>query len=354
MHPSFPPNTFPNHWTLVTGLYPESHGIVANEFFDPHLDELFSYTAPPSIRDHPHWWGGQPWRVMWPGSDVAMSSVQSNHIVPFNHSLTPLDIMDATLRWLDLPTHERPHLITSYIPHVDSTGHSEGPEGDKIDSMLKQTDTAIGYLMEQLVVRHLEDHVHIVIVSDHGMTSTKPSNLIFYDDILSKESLSLLRRTEAAPLLDLRPKADAPPHTVQKVYQELVQYTQSHPEPHFQVYLRENVPERFHYSASDRITPIVVIPDVGYTFTTHATTPHASNFTLKGNHGFDHMAPDMRAIFIASGPKLTQWYDPGTVVVPFYNVEVFEFLSKLLNINAIPTNGTLHGMFIPAPSSPLS
>lgn len=185
------------------------------------------------------------------------------------------------------------------------------------------------------------------------------NNYIYYDDILSKESLSYLKDREAWPLLDLRPNDKAPSNAVQQIYDELVQYGKDHPnDTHYKVYLKEEVPENYHYSNNDRITPIVAIPDVGYTFISHNNTDKVSGKVYQplGMHGFDPFHKDMLAIFMAKGPKINQWFsiDPSssssnsnskTKVLPFQNVEIYEFLTEILNFNANPNNGTLHGKF---------
>ena len=185
------------------------------------------------------------------------------------------------------------------------------------------------------------------------MAQTDKSRLIFYEDILSKESLSFLREREAWPLLSLRPVDNAPEGIVQQIYNELYNYTQQselHPDgnAHFQVYLRENVPERFHYSKNERIAPIVTIPDVGYSIISHKDYKIDSglDYRPRGIHGYDNMAPEMRAIFMARGPKIETMYPrAGTVVAPFFNIEVYGFLARLLTLHEAPNNGTLHGRF---------
>ncbi|KAG0169241.1 hypothetical protein DFQ28_003458 [Apophysomyces sp. BC1034] len=362
MNPSFPSITFPNHWTLVTGLYPEAHGIVGNDFYDPEMGESFIHKIP-RISEQSKWWGGEPiWTtstrqgkrsatIMWPGSDVPIQSVKPDFTVNYKRETTIKDKMDQTLAFLDLPKEDRPQMISIYIPQADQKGHGAGPDGPKIDVVLSDMDKAIGYLMEGLKERKLDPFVHVVIVSDHGMAATHRSRLIFYDDILSKESLSFLRQREAWPLLSLRPKDDAPEHAAQQAYEELHNYVQSVDDPHFQVYLREDIPARFHYNTTKRIAPVVAIPDVGYSFATH--DGHDDSFDLsqdkdyrpRGMHGYDNMAVDMRAIFMAKGPAIDYYYGRGSVVEPFVNVELYAFVAKLLNLKPAPNNGTLHGQF---------
>ncbi|KAG2194458.1 hypothetical protein INT47_003826 [Mucor saturninus] len=352
MNPAFPPSTFPNHWTLVTGLYPEAHGIVANLFYDPQLDAVFSHANATSTAD-PRWWKGEPiWAtsrmhrqitasIMWPGSETNYNP--PDMVVKYNGSMTTHEKMERTLHWLDLPYDQRPRMITIYCPQIDQEGHKFGPNSPKLNKYISEGDEAIGYFLKELERRNLEGHVHTVIVSDHGMTETRDSKLIYYDDILSPELLAHVGDREALPLLDLRPNAKAPVDTVSKIYRALQNYTVTEEEPHFKVYLREDVPDRYHYRNSTRITPIVAIPEIGYSFVTHAQVE--GGFRLGGNHGYDNLEDDMRAIFMARGPKIDRVYKPGSILGPFFNIEVYNLLTELLNMDAAPNNGTLHADF---------
>ncbi|KAI8879406.1 Phosphodiest-domain-containing protein [Backusella circina FSU 941] len=357
MYPSFPSITFPNHWTLATGLYPEAHGIVANEFYDPILKEEYIHKKP-DISGNAKWWGGEPiWItstnqgkrsgvMMWPGSDVAIQSKRPDMYIPYTRNVTARDKMDMTLDWLDMPREERPQSISVYIPRVDQKGHGGGPDGKGMNTILVEMDDAIGHLMKGLEKRNLDSHVHLVIVSDHGMAGTDKSTLIFFDKIFSPESLSYMREREAWPLLGIRANDDAPEDAIDKIYYELEVYTETHPNPHFQFYKREDIPERYHYKSTERIAPIIMIPDVGYAIieTKDYDVASGKDFRPRGIHGYDNLAYEMRAIFMAKGPKVN--YAPGTVVKPFFNTEVYQFLTNLLDLEAAPNNATLNGDFV--------
>lgn len=358
MNPSFPSITFPNHWTLVTGLYPEAHGIVANEFYDPVYKETFIHKNEPISRN-PKWWGGEPiWItsknqgkksavIMWPGSNVPIGSVSPDFYIPYSRGTTAIDKMDIALGWLDLPIKDRPQSISIYIPQIDQKGHGGGPDGKQLNGVLADMDTAIGHLMHGLEQRNLEKHVHLVVVSDHGMAASDKSRLIFYDKILSKESMSFLREREAWPLLGLRPKDDAPEYAIDQIYNEILDYTQRNKDPHFQFYKRQDIPARFHYNSTERIAPIVIIPDVGYSII-HSTDfdPNSGKmYRPAGIHGFDNLALEMRAIFAARGPKIEKQYATGSVVEPFFNIEMYRFLTTLLDLTPAPSNTTLDGVF---------
>lgn len=208
-------------------------------------------------------------------------------------------------------------------------------------------DNAIGHLMNGLEIRNLEKYVHLVVVSDHGMAASDKSRLIFYDKILSKESVSFLREREAWPLLGLRPKEDAPEFAIDQIYNELVDYTQRNENSHFKFYKRQDMPARFHYNSTERIAPIVVIPDVGYSIirSTDFDPESGKMYRPAGIHGYDNLALEMRAIFAARGPRIENQYMAGGVVEPFFNIEMYRFLTTLLDLNPAPSNSTLDGVF---------
>ncbi|ORZ08722.1 alkaline-phosphatase-like protein [Absidia repens] len=362
MYPAFPSLTFPNHWTMVTGLHPESHGIVANDFYDPVLKQRFQHWNT-SSSTNPHWWqvADPIWKtcshfnrltasVMWPGSEA----VAPTYLYPFDSTKTPSEIMDLTLELIDMPYKVRPQFISVHVSQADSVGHGSGPDSDDIKSTVQMIDQAIGQLMDGIKQRHVEEHAHIIVVSDHGMART--DKYIYYDDILSSKSLSFLRHREGWPLLDLRPNDDAPADAIQQIYNEMATYLDHHPkDAHYKVYLKEDVPPHYHYRNNERIAPIVTIPDTGYAFLNHNTTDPSSGITQqpKGMHGYDILDPDMLAIFMAKGPKVDRWFPPTSTdaprnrrLVPFHNVEVYEFLTELMNIDANPNNGTLNGKLV--------
>lgn len=204
-------------------------------------------------------------------------------------------------------------------------------------------DDALGHLMLGLKERNLDNHVHLVVVSDHGMAASDSTKYIYYDHIISPESESYLMEREAWPLLGLRVKDDAPSFALDQIYNEIVQYTKKVENPHFQVFKREDIPAKYHYNSTERIAPIVLLPDVGYAIIRSTDKRHPP----KGIHGYDNFSYEMRAIFAARGPKIETNYDSGTVVRPFFNTEMYRFLTVLLDLDPAPSNATLDGVFNP-------
>lgn len=334
MSPSFPSVTFPNHYTLVTGLYPESHGIVGNSFWDPVSKKDFFYTDPSRSMQR-EWWGGEPiWATaekqgirtaihMWPGSEAHISDVEPSFLDKYKGKEPLLDKVDRVLELLDKPGQEdesvlpadmRPQLIAAYVPNVDSDGHKYGPNSTEMRATISSVDNMLDQLFIGLEKRNLTQVVNVVVVSDHGMASTSTDRLIQIDDLID---LDLIERTEGWPLYGLRPKFI---DDLQGLYETLVAAASA--SGNFEVYLRDlNMPERYHFSKNERIAPLWIVPNTGWAIVTKEefdvvdAKAKGTDYRPKGLHGYDHENPLMRAIFVARGPAFP--HSPNSRVEPF-------------------------------------
>lgn len=321
MLPSFPSVTFPNHYTLATGLYPESHGVVGNTFWDPELQEEFYYTDPGSMQ--PKWWAGaEPLWVtaekqnvrsaihMWPGSEAHME-VGPTFVDKYNGSEVLSRKVQRIFDFLDLPsaqdsgnhspTAHRPQFIAAYVPVVDSDGHLYGPNSTEIRKTIRNVDTMLHDIFVGLQQRNLTNVVNIVVVSDHGMATTSTDRLIQLDDLID---LNLVEHIDGWPLYGLRPKDLI---DLRGLYDRLL--VESAQNPGFEVYLRdENMPERYHFKNNDRIAPLWIVPTTGWAIVRRQeldvkkAKESGEMFHPRGLHGYDHEHPLMRAIFVARGP----------------------------------------------------
>jgi len=330
MLPSFPSVTFPNHYTLVTGLYPESHGIVGNTFWAPDLNEEF-HTGEGSTEEK--WWtGAEPIWVtaekakvktaihMWPGSEAGMD-FSATFIDKFNMSEILPRKTERILELLDLPDDEtapassqRPQLIAAYVPVVDSDGHTYGPNSSEIRSTISAVDTMLHNLFTGLDERNITGLVNVIVVSDHGMATTSTDRCIQLDDLID---LDLVEHIDGWPLYGLRPKN---PIDIRGLYDRLLVESQSSGK--FDVYLRdENMPAKYHFSNNARIAPLWVVPKTGYAivhkedFDVNAAKAKGETYHPKGLHGYDHEHPLMRAIFVARGPAFP--HKPNSRLEPF-------------------------------------
>ncbi len=330
--PCFPTYTFPNHYTIVTGLYPAHHGIVANEMYDPSFDATFVYKDP--VATEGRWWGGEPiWvtagkqgqktaSMFWVGAAVPIKGMRPDYWEPFDAKVSPAERVDKILGWLDLPAEQRPTFSALYFDQVDHGGHEGGPDSPQVREAIAKVDAAIGRLLDGLRQRGIEDRVNIIVVSDHGMAATSPERVIFLDDYAD---LSRARVPAHGPLFTVWPakgEADIVLAQLRRV-------------PHLRVYRRENVPARWHYSGNVRIAPIIALADEGWTVTTHEYLK--SHDFSKGQHGYDNNLRSMQAVFIAHGPA----FKAGTTLPAFSNLDVYELMAYLLHLKPAPNDGTL-------------
>ena len=357
MKPSFPSVTFPNHYTLVTGLYPESHGVVGNTFWDPDLKAEFHYTDPARSMQ-PKWWaGGEPLWVtaekqnvkaaihMWPGSEAGVE-YGATYVDKFNGSEVLSRKTERILGLLDLPSIEnelvpkaRPQFIAAYVPNVDANGHKYGPNSTEVWDTISSVDDMLRDLFVGLEERNLTKLVNVVVVSDHGMATTSTDRLVQLDDLID---LDLVEHIDGWPLYGLRPKD---PIDLRGLYDRLLVESQS--SGNFEVYLKENMPERYHFSKNDRIAPLWVIPNTGWAivhkedFNVKEAKAKGETYNPKGLHGYDHEHPLMRAIFVARGPAFP--HQPNSKLEDFRQSSISRFLRESLTYSQkIPRSTTLY------------
>ncbi len=357
MLPSFPSVTFPNHFTLVTGLYPESHGVVGNTFWDPDLEEEFYYTDPARSMQR-KWWQAEPvWNTaekagvrsaihMWPGSEALIGGMAPTFLDKYNSTEMLSRKVDRIFQLLDLPgigeespsqvEGLRPQFIAAYVPVIDADGHKYGPNSTEIRQTISRVDGMLHDLFAGLRQRNLTELVNIVIVSDHGMATVE--GLIQLDDLLD---LSLVEHIDGWPLFGLRPKN---PLDLRDLYDGLMVEVANN--PNFDVYLRdENMPERYHFSKSNRIAPLWIVPKTGWAivkkedFDIDRAKETGEIYHPLGLHGYDHEHPLMRAIFVARGPAFP--HKPNSRVEVFQNIEVYNIICDSLHITPQPNNGTI-------------
>jgi predicted AlkP superfamily pyrophosphatase or phosphodiesterase len=231
--------------------------------------------------------------------------------------------VDSVLKWLTLPGPQAMAFVALYYSDVDHAGHMFGPKSPQVDSAIARVDTMIGRLMDGIAARGLSDRVNLVVVSDHGMTEVAPDHVIFLDDYISPADADVVDANELGQVI---PK----PGRLEAVYGKL---RGAH--PHMMVYRKADVPARFHYDDSPRITPLVLMADLGWEITTHAR--YEVRKPGPGAHGFDNTALPMGATFIAAGPA----FRTGYTSPPFQNIHVYELLCHILGIVPAPNDGSL-------------
>ena len=331
MLPAFPSVTFPNHYTLVTGLYPEHHGIVAMSFYDPQRKERYAFNDPKTVTDG-SWYRGVPlWSLaekqgmraacfFWPGSEAEIAGARPSYYLKYDEKVPDEERVDQVVDWLKLPEAKRPHFVTLYFSEVDHAGHEYGPDAPETRAAVRHVDSMIGTLRAHLAKLHLP--IDLVVVSDHGMATEQGGwiDLDQYVDFTGVETAGSLMYPDSE-------------QEAAKLYAKLRIVSNK-----FKVYRRDRMPAELDYTGEPRIGDPVVVPTGPYSIRVHgpadATRDHPPN---KGVHGYDPVSvPEMRAIFYAEGPDIRK----GTRLKSFENVNVYPFLAEILGLNAPAIDGS--------------
>lgn len=327
----FPSKTFPNHYALVTGLYAENHGLVANRFYDPKTGEDYQLGNSKVTRDG-KWYGGSPlWlsvrdqgmlssSFFWVGSDANINGHYPNYYVPYDGSITNRMRVEQTLKWLQLPEEKRPHYLTLYFSDVDSAGHRFGPDSDQVKEAVLSVDTEIAYLVEN--AKKLNLPINFVIVSDHGMKAIDNSRKVYLRNYID---ITKARFKERGPitLVYMKDKKDL------KSYKKKLKKV-----PHTKVYERHELPKRFHFSKNSRAGDLILLANPGAYIYPEMDPKEDKGKKRKyagGTHGYDpspKVTPDMGGIFLSFGPNVRR----SGLIKTFENIHVYPFVMGLLGL----------------------
>ncbi len=334
MRPSFPSITFPNHWTIVTGLRPDRSGIVGNKMEDPaRPGETFTMAT-----DDPFWWsesspiwvdaekaGIRTATMFWPGANVAVGGVlkpDSHGAIDggtrpedwqqFNQQVTGTQRVNAVLDWMRRPAAIRPRLVTLYFDTVDSAGHAGGPDSQGVTDAVADVDASIGQLVGGLAA--LGQPANLVIVADHGMAATSSTRVVPLDGIANPADYRVIESGPYASLFAV------PGHEAALEARLLAKHD------HVQCWRKADIPARFQYGRNPRVPAYLCLAETGWRV--DPTAPKKA-FT-SGTHGYDNMAPEMRALFIANGPA----FATGRTIPSFDNVDIEPLLRDLISLPA--------------------
>lgn len=336
MTPSYPSLTFPNHYTLVTGVHPDRHGIVHNTMQDAQLSD-FALSNRQAVGD-PRWWQAEPiWvsaeragiptaPLFWPGSEARIGGFRPQLWRPYDVDFSYQQRIDTIVQWLTERAGQTPAngFATLYFEYVDKMGHEHGPDSTELNAALAQADAAIGELLQQLQAAGIADQLNLVIVSDHGMATVPPQNYLL-DEQMVDPSLG--------SWVSLGQSAGFQPHPDQLQAAE-AQLLGRH--PHYQCWRRSELPHRWHYGSHPRVPPIVCQLDEGWDVLNRRALLWRQRLTgPRGSHGFDPALPSMRTIFIAHGPAFAS----GVELPPIDSVDVQPLLARLLGLTVGEVDG---------------
>ncbi len=332
--PSFPSKTFPNHYTLATGLYPGNHGITGNAFYDPARQAWYRLGDSKAVRDS-SWYGGEPIWVtaerngvksgvyFWPGSEAAIEGVRPTFVAPYDAKVSNAARVNGVSAWLRKPNAERPHLVLLYFSDVDDTTHRYGPDAAQTPVAVASVDRALRQLLDSIAAMPFADSINLVLVSDHGMAQVRAEKGIAVSELLARAGVDTTRMevSDNGPTLSIWFGADS---ARMRAAQRVVNGAQVHAH----AYLRSETPAAWHMRDNARAGDLLVVAEEGYIVQRRASDKPSS----AGAHGYDPALPDMQALFIAAGPNVR----PLGVLPPFENVDVYPFLASLLRLERVP------------------
>jgi ectonucleotide pyrophosphatase/phosphodiesterase family member 5 len=324
MLPVFPSQTFPNHYSMVTGLYPDHHGIVNNTMIDPKIPETFKLSSRAAVTNSQWWEDGVPiWvsaqqqgkktaTLFWPGSEAKIRGIQPNDWLAYDKNLLPTDRVNRLLLWLNRPNQDRADFATLYFEDVDSSGHRYGPNSVEVKESTKVVDRAIQELITGLQREDLLQKTTLIIVSDHGMAEVKAEQSINLKKLLS--AFAKLNIIWQGPIAGINLQGES----LEGVLSSLQQNKD------MQCWAKSAIPAKYHFGQHRRVPDIVCLAKLGYTI-----LDGTSLFTIPGQHGYDPELKDMHGLFIANGYKIKK-----TQLSYFENIEVYPLINHLLQIKS--------------------
>ena len=332
--PAFPSKTFPNHYTLASGLYPGHHGIVGNVFYDPARGEWYRSNDPKPVGDGT-WYSGEPiWATAqrngvksgvyyWSGSEAAIGGVRPTYWSRFDAKVPNAMRVDSVIGWLRKPPLERPHLVLLYFSDVDDSTHKHGPDAPQTLQAVASVDRGLRRLLDSLHAMPLGDSTNIVLVSDHGMTQVFPQNLVVVGDELARDGVDTvgMRASDNGPTMSIWFDGDSLRiRAARASFEKGLQ--------HAHAFLRTETPERWHLRDNVRAGDVLIVADAGYFLQRRASDKPPN----PGQHGYDPALPDMHGIFLAAGPGVRA----RGVIPAFENVNVYPFVAALLHLERVP------------------
>ncbi|GAA4445442.1 ectonucleotide pyrophosphatase/phosphodiesterase [Pontibacter saemangeumensis] len=325
MIPSFPSKTFPNHYTLVTGMYPATHGLVNNHFYDPQRKETYTMRDKSKVEDS-SWYGGVPLWVLaeqqnmlaasyyWVGSEAPIKGIRPTYYYLYNEGIAFEDRVETVVNWLQLPEERRPHLITFYLPEVDHAGHRFGPDAPETRAAVQELDANLQQLTEAVAATGLP--VNYIFVSDHGMTEIDTGNTL---PLPAAVDTARFHISGGGMVVELHAKDRS---AIKSTYRKLKKEAEG-----YQVYRKKNMPKHLHYGAKEdaynRVGDILLLSEAPRVFHFSSRKP------APGAHGYDPATvKDMHATFYAWGPAFRK----GTKIPSFRNIHVYPVVAEILGL----------------------
>jgi predicted AlkP superfamily pyrophosphatase or phosphodiesterase len=330
MIPSFPTKTFPNHYTIATGLYPDHHGLIENSFQAPDLG-LFYRMSDRTAVENPAFYGGEPmWETaekqgakaaafFWVGSEAPVGGTYPTYWKKYDGTVTYAARIDTVIKWLGYPREKRPELINLYFDEPDLTSHEAGPVSAETGRVVVMLDSLVGVIRQKLATLPEAKKINLIILSDHGMESISPERYINIKDIVPNRMITSI--SGGNPVYQINAaegKSDSVLYFLNSV-------------KGMKAWRKSQLPAKWHYGTNPRIPEIVVVADSSWSL---GTRSEASS--IKGGaHGYDNYNSDMFSIFYASGPAFKKNYQ----FKELNNTDIYNLVCRILDIKPAVNDG---------------
>lgn len=331
LKPCFPTKTFPNHYSMATGLYPDHHGIVQNSFYDAAMDKYYAIGNQEAM-ENPEFYSGEPiWvtaeqqgiktaSLFWVGSETKIAGFQPSYWKKYEEELPFEQRIDTIISWLQLPEEERPHLIMWYFHEPDDIGHELGPDAMETGIEVHYLDSLVGVFTKKINHLSIADKINLIFTSDHGMENISDERNIVISDYIPSDWVVNIEGSNPSYNLDIKTEFE------DEAYKILSKVD------HIKIWKHGELPERLHYGNNPRTLDFTLVSDSSWSLNWDTR-----KFNYKGTHGYDNDNKDMHAIFYAIGPAFKMDFTQPT----FENVEIYGLISKILDLKPAKTDGKL-------------
>jgi len=333
--PCFPTKTFPNHYSMATGLYPDNHGIVQNSFYATDLGKYYSISNRESVTDPDFYFGEPIWTTaekqgvksasyFWVGSEAPHDGLFPSYHLDYNGSIPFEKRIDGVIEWLNLPEEKRPHLIMWYIQEPDGIGHDVGPDHIETAKMIEYLDSLVGVFNQKISELSISNQVNVIITSDHGMGQVEKDRTVFLYDLIEKDWCENIDGANPVFSIDVKDEYYDTAYTILSTINNITTWK------------KDSIPERLHFGRSDRVKDFVVVADSSWSLRKSSR----KNAYSGGAHGYDNKNIDMHAIFYAYGPKFKKNHKHSKI----NNIDIYPLICEILDITPQKVDGNLENV----------
>ncbi len=327
---SNPTKTFPNHYTIATGLYPDNHGLIGNSFYSNQLQKKYALGDKETVGDG-RFYGGEPiWNTAekagvkaasfhWVGSEADIQGMRPSIWKTYSGKTTFEQKIDTVINWLKRPVAERPRLVLMYYSEPDHAGHVYGPNSKEVKEQVQYVDKKVGELYHRLMQLPIAKNINFILVSDHGMRSISKDRMVMLKDYIKKEWVEGVYGGN--PVYTIRAKKGK----VQQIYNTLKKVK------HIKVYLRGKAPKSLHIANNANTGDMIVFAKKGYSIFYEIR----KDYDFGGAHGYINTDKQMGALFVATGNMFKKGYTKCSIK----NIDVYNLMAHILDIQPAKNDG---------------